>query len=66
MRDLGVLEIIGAEGFANIVKRRHQIAGIGIAINEHQAHIGYAINRFQAVCGGVKIRHDVGFARGFE
>ena len=66
MRDLGVLKIIGAEGFANILKRRHQIAGIGIAINEYQTHIGHALHGLQAVCGGVEIWHDVSFAGGFE
>ena len=66
MRDFSVLEVVGAEWFPDILKRRHQIAGIGIAINKHQAHVGHALHGFQAVCCGVKVRHDVGLARSFE
>ena len=35
VRDLGLLEIIGAQRFANILKRRHQITGIGITVDKH-------------------------------
>ncbi|GIR71228.1 MAG: hypothetical protein CM15mP74_24790 [Halieaceae bacterium] len=66
MRNLGMLKIIGAEGFANILKRRHQIAGIRIAVDKHQAHIGHTPHGLQAVCGNIKVRHDVGLAGGFE
>ena len=66
VRDLGMLEIIGAKRFANIFKRRHQIAGVQIAVNKHQPHIGHAFHGLQAVCGGVKVRHDVGLAGGLE
>ena len=66
MRDLGVIEIIGAKRFANILERCHQIAGIGITVDKHQTHVGHALYGLQAVCGGVKISHDVGLARGFE
>ena len=66
VRNFGVLEIIGAKGFANILKRCHQIAGIGVTINKHQTHIGHALHGLQAVCGGVKVRHNMSFARSFE
>ena len=35
MRDLGLLKIIGAKRFANILKRRHQITGIRITVDKH-------------------------------
>ena len=44
VRDLGVLEIVGAERFANVFKRHHQITGIGIAIDKDQAHIRHALH----------------------
>ena len=46
MRDFSVLEVVGAEWFPDILKRRHQIAGIGIAINKHQAHEGHALHGY--------------------
>ena len=48
------------------LKRGHQIAGIGITVDKHQTHVGHALHWLQAVCGGVKVRHDVGLAGGLE
>ena len=64
--DLGMIQIIGAQRLANILKRRQQVACLGVTVDEHQAHIGHASDRFQSMGSRIKVRHHMGFSGGFQ
>ena len=52
--------------FENITQDRIDEIRELILENLQQSHVSHTVHRLQSVGGCVKVRHDVGFARGFQ